>query len=238
MELVAAEPLVQDPIAFAFNAQGHLFVVEMKDYSEQETESLGSIALLKDTDGDGKMDERTTFVDGLSWPTAIWPWRDGVLVAAAPRITWYRDTNADGKCDSSEVWFDGFQRANVQGLVNSLRWGVDGFLHGATSSSGADLDHQKVQLRGRDFAIDPLNQSIIPESGGGQHGMNFNRWGDKFVTSNSDHLQQVIDLDQWLSDHPATVSIPSLRLSIAEDGPQAEVFRASPSNLGESFARV
>ncbi len=228
VELVASEPLVADPIAFAFDTRGQLFVVEMKDYSEQETECLGSIALLRDVDGDGKMDERTTFVDRLSWPTAIWPWRDGVLVAEPPRITWFRDTDRDGKSDKSEVWFEGFQRTNVQGLVNSLRWGVDGYIHGATSSSGADIRQNKVQLRGRDFAIDPLTKSLTPESGGGQHGMNFNRWGDKFVTSNSDHLQQIIDLDQWLSEHPTNISIPSLRHSIAEDGPQAEVFRTSP----------
>ena len=200
----------------------------MKDYSEQETECLGSIALLRDIDSDGKMDQRTTFVDGLSWPTAIWPWRDGVLVAEPPCITWFRDTDGDGKSDQSEVWFEGFQRTNVQGLVNSLRWGVDGYLHGATSSSGADIVQNKVQLRGRDFSIDPLKKTLVPESGGGQHGMNFNRWGEKFVTSNSDHLQQIVDLDQWLSEHPTSVSISSLRQSIAEDGPQAEVFRASP----------
>ncbi len=228
VELVASEPLVADPIAFAFDTRGQLFVVEMKDYSEQDTECLGSIALLRDVDGDGKMDKRTTFVEGLSWPTAIWPWRDGVLVAEPPRITWFRDTDKDGKSDKAEVWFEGFQRTNVQGLVNSLRWGVDGYIHGATSSSGADIIQNKVQLRGRDFAIDPLKQSLAPESGGGQHGMYFNRWGDKFVTSNSDHLQQIINLDQWLSEHPTSVAIPSLRRSIAEDGPQAEVFRASP----------
>jgi putative membrane-bound dehydrogenase-like protein len=228
VELVAAEPLVADPIAFAFDTRGQLFVVEMKDYSEQETECLGSIALLRDVNGDGKMDERTTFVEGLSWPTAIWPWRDGVLVAEPPRITWFRDTDKDGKSDKSEVWFEGFQRTNVQGLVNSLRWGVDGFIHGASSSSGADIVQNKVQLRGRDFAIDPLTKSLTPETGGGQHGMNFNRWGEKFVTSNSDHLQQIVDLDQWLSEHPTSVSIPSLRRSIAADGPQAEVYRASP----------
>lgn len=228
VELVAAEPLVADPIAFAFDTRGQLFVVEMKDYSEQETECLGSIGLLRDVDGDGRMDLRTTFVEGLSWPTAIWPWRDGVLVAEPPRITWFRDTDRDGKSDASEVWFEGFQRTNVQGLVNSLRWGVDGYIHGATSSSGADIVQNKIQLRGRDFAIDPLKKTLVPESGGGQHGMNFNRWGDKFVTSNSDHLQQIVDLDQWLSEHPANVAIPSMRRSIAEDGPQAEVFRASP----------
>lgn len=234
VELVAAEPLVFDPVAFAFDAAGRLFVVEMRDYSEQETERLGRLALLKDVDGDGRMDRRTTFAENLSWPTAVWPWRDGALVAEPPRLTWYRDLDGDGVADESEDWFVGFGRGNVQGLVNSLRWGVDGLIHGATSSSGAELEAKqtaggdRLALRRRDFAIDPLSKTIRPAAGGGQHGLSFNRWGDKFVTSNSDHLQQVIDLDAWLATHRSSVGVPSLRRSIAEDGPQAEVFRASP----------
>jgi putative membrane-bound dehydrogenase-like protein len=233
VQLVAAEPLVTDPVAFAFDARGRLFVVEMRDYSEQETEHLGRIALLTDINGDGVMDQRTTFVEGLSWPTAVWPWRDGILVAEPPRVTWYRDADDNGLSEQSEDWMVGFGRGNVQGLVNSLRWGVDGYIHGATSSAGADLELKatsstSVNLGRRDFAIDPLTQTVEPESGGGQHGMSFNRWGDKFMTSNSDHLQQVISLDHWLSKHPSEVSLPATRRSIAEDGPQAEVFRASP----------
>ncbi len=234
LQLIASEPLVFDPVAFAYDSQLRLFVVEMRDYSEQETEHLGSIALLEDTDGDGRMDQRSVFVEGLSWPTAIWPWRDGVLVAAAPRLTWYRDTDGDGRSDIAEDWFVGFGRDNVQGLVNSLKWGVDGLVHGATSSSGARLESsaaresEDISLGRRDFAIDPLNQNLVAEAGGGQHGLSFNRWGDKFVTSNSDHLQQIIDLEWWLAKVPTSIPLPSTRRSIALDGPQAEVFRASP----------
>ena len=236
IELVASEPLVKSPVAYAFNGDGYLFVVEMVDYSEQETEHLGSIARLEDVDHDGRMDKRTTYAEGLSWPTAIWPWKNGVLVAEPPKLLWLGDTNGDGVSDVREVWYDGFGRSNVQGLVNSLRWTVDGTIQGATSSSGADLKGgdmtadagKSIALRGRDFTLDPLTKSLEPASGGGQHGMCFNRWGDKFATSNSDHLQQIIDLDKWLSSHSANVPIPALRKSIAEDGPQAEVYRASP----------
>ncbi|MEM7317107.1 MAG: PVC-type heme-binding CxxCH protein, partial [Planctomycetota bacterium] len=231
VELVASEPLVVDPIAFAFDARSRLFVVEMRDYSEQDKEHLGRIALLTDSDGDGRMDHRSTFVDGLSWPTAIHPWRDGVIVAAPPKMTWFRDTNDDGKADTSEVWFEGFGRSNVQGMTNSLRWGVDCFLHGATSSTDANLrsNNQPAQtLRRTDFAIDTLRTTLHPVSGGGQHGLSFNRWGDKFVTSNSDHLQQIVDMHGWLASHRPMITMPSLRRSIAIDGKQAEVFRASP----------
>ena len=235
IELVAAEPLVTDPIAFAFDANGRLFVVEMRGYSEQPSENLGQIALLEDLDGDGQMDKRTEFVTGLSWPTGVWPWRDGVLVLEPPTITWYRDKDNDGRSDSSEVWFEGFGRSNVQGMVNSLNWGIDAAVHGSSSSVGGSvrqLIHEgqvaTSELRRRDFKIDPVSKRLTATSGGGQHGLSFNRWGDKFVTSNSDHLQQVLDLDQWLAAYGDGFSFPALRRSIASDGPQAEVFRSSP----------
>ncbi|MCA9127045.1 MAG: c-type cytochrome [Planctomycetales bacterium] len=234
VELVAAEPLVMDPVAFAFDSRHRMFVAEMRDYSEQETEHLGVIALLEDSDGNGTMDVRHDFVTGLSWPTGLWPWKDGVLVAHPPRLTWFRDTNDDGIADHSEVWFDGFGRSNVQGLINSLRWTVAGTISGATSSSGAQVmqaaiaSDEPLQLGRRDFEIDPLTKKMSAVTGGGQHGLSFNRWGDRFVTSNSDHLQQVLDLETWLQSHSASVAIPALRRSIAEDGPQAEVYRSSP----------
>ena len=43
LELVAAEPLVIDPIAMSFDENGRLFVVEMRDYSERREERLGRI---------------------------------------------------------------------------------------------------------------------------------------------------------------------------------------------------
>lgn len=230
IQLVAAEPLVQDPVAFAFDTKGQLWVVEMCDYSEQDKERLGRVAVLRDTDGDGVMDTRKTFVQGLSWPTALWPWQDGVIVADAPNVTFHRDTDGDMVADKTEAWFVGFGRTNVQGLINSFRWGVDGWIHGVTSSSGSDLqalDGTKIALGRRDFAIDPLTKKLRAETGGGQHGMYFNRWGDKFVTSNSDHLQQIVDIESWLASQNSAVSMPSGRKSIAEDGPQAEVYRVS-----------
>lgn len=232
IELIAAEPLVIDPIAFAFDSRGRLFVVEMRGYSERPDDHLGRIALLQDDDADGRMDRRTTFAEGLSWPTALHPWRDGVLVIEPPRLTFYRDTDDDGVSDRQEVWFDGYGRDNVQGMANSLRWNIDARIHGATSSTGAELrpgnraDADPIELRRRDFAINPLTRSLQPVNGGGQHGLSFNRWGDKFVTSNSDHLQQVLDLDTESLD--SRIPLPSLRRSIAVDGPQAEVFRSSP----------
>src|SRR5262245_50495841 len=61
LEIVAAEPLVTDPIAFAFDEDGRLFVVEMNDYPERGEQNLGQVKRLEDTDGDGRVDTATVF---------------------------------------------------------------------------------------------------------------------------------------------------------------------------------
>ncbi|HJS06637.1 MAG TPA: PVC-type heme-binding CxxCH protein, partial [Pirellulales bacterium] len=65
------------------------------------------------------------------------------------------------------------------------------------------------------------------ESGGGQHGMSFDEWGRKFVSSNSDHIQLILAEDRYLARNQH-LAAPPPRVSIAADGPQAEVFRISP----------
>ncbi|MEO8497797.1 MAG: PVC-type heme-binding CxxCH protein, partial [Planctomycetota bacterium] len=69
--------------------------------------------------------------------------------------------------------------------------------------------------------------TIAATSGGGQHGLSFNQWGDKFVCSNSDHAQYVQFEDRYVARNPYFAA-PSPRSSIAADGPQADVFRTSP----------
>ncbi len=232
IEQVAAEPLVQSPVAATFDENGRLFVVEMIDYSEQGDAHLGRIRLLEDLNNDGKFDKATVFVDHLSWPTAILCSRGGVYVGAPPDLFYFKDTDADGRADLRQTVFTGFSRANVQGLLNSLRWGLDNRIHGATSTSGGTVRRpesttQPVSLNGRDFSFDPVNFDLTPTSGGAQHGMCFDDWGRKFACSNSDHIQIVMYEDRYIARNPY-LSAPGARLSIAADGPQAEVYRISP----------
>ncbi len=252
LQLAAHEPLVVDPIAMAFDEDGRLFVIEMRGYSEQDDEHLGRVRLLTDTDGDGKFDKASVYAEGLSWPTAVCCYDGGVFVAAAPDVWYFKDTDGDGEADTKDKVFTGFGRGNVQGLVNTFVWGPDNRIHGATSSSGATVkpsgtgvspvtdrrdagptsdagptDRKPLVLRGRDFSFDPRTLDLRAESGGGQHGMSFNDWGEKFVSSNSDHLQMVMFEDRYVARNPYWKT-PSPRISIAADGPQADVFRISP----------
>ena len=232
IELVAAEPLVADPVAMAFDEKQRLFVVEMRGYSERRDEKLGRIRLLTDDDGDGKFDRASTYADGLPWPTAVIAWDGGVFVAASPDIYYFKDSDGDGEADVKETVFTGFgtgvRRLNVQALVNNLKWGPDGRIHGATAGNGGRVvraDHpegEATELRGLDFSFDPVRLDLRAENGGGQYGLSFNSSGEKFVCSNSNHIQQVMYPRRY-----AGAPMRPARTGIADDGPAAEVFRRS-----------
>jgi putative membrane-bound dehydrogenase-like protein len=220
-------------VAVAFDENARLFVVEMRGYSENRDEKVSRIRLLEDTNGDGKFDTSTIFVDGLQWPTAVFCWAGGIIIADPPEILYFKDANGDGKADERQVLYTGLGVSNVQGLINSFQWGLDNRIYAAVSSSGAELkrvgDEQTrpLSIRGRDMAIDPRTWAVAPVSGGAQHGMSFDDWGNRFVSSNSDHLQEVMYEDRYLARNPY-LAAPSPRRSIAADGPQADVFRTSP----------
>lgn len=246
LELVASEPMVTSPVAMQFDARGGLWVVEMVDYSEQETEALGRVSRLEDRDGDGTMDHSQIIADRMSWPTAIACLERSVWIAAPP---WIVQADASRLAESGieshatsqsslPIVLEGLGRQNVQGMANSFRWGLDGRLHLSTSSNGGQVSAPEaspvrivsspMNVSGRDIAFDLRTGSVSTIVGFGQHGMDFSPWGDRFVTSNSDHLQQVISWNlPELTDASLSRGV-AWRRSISADGPQAEVYRRSP----------
>ena len=233
LELVACEPNVVDPVAIAFNEYSQMYVVEMVDYSEQANDKLGVVKLLTDQDADGYYENCTVFASGLSWPTAIACYDQGVFVGAAPDILYLKDTDGDGAADLRKQVFSGFGRKNVQGLLNSFRWGLDNRLYGQTSVSGGIIfssvnpDVANVELSGKDFSFDPRLLDFRIECGGGQHGMSMDDYGNRFTCHNSDNIQA------FLYEHryeltKQMIPLPPSRRSIAVDGAQANVYRTSP----------
>lgn len=113
IDLVAAEPLVQDPVAIAFDERGRMYVVENRGYpdpleGEPRPEPLGVIALLTDADDDGRYDTRTDFATGLTYPNGLMVWDGGVFVTVAPDLLYLKDTNGDGIADQRRVVLTGF----------------------------------------------------------------------------------------------------------------------------------
>ena len=101
VELVAAEPLVQSPCAIAWDEQGRLFVAENRGYptGPADGKPAGVIAMLSDSDADGRMDKRIDFATGLTFPNGILPWRGGLIVTCAPDILYLKDNDGDGRAD-------------------------------------------------------------------------------------------------------------------------------------------
>ena len=128
----------------------------------------------------------------------------------------------------------GTAKLNVQALLNSLNWGLDNRIHGATGPNGGNKVEGTapdagtvLDLRGRDFSFDPRSLRMRAEAGGGQYGLSFDSVGRTFLCSNSDHLQMLM-FDLAYSGLNPAYSMPNPRISIAADGPAAEVFRLSP----------
>jgi putative membrane-bound dehydrogenase-like protein len=232
LELVASEPLIASPVAVAWDENSRLYVVEMRGYSENRDEKLSRVKLLESTKGDGIYDKATVFADGLHWATAVACWDGGVFVGDAPHIYYMKDTDGDGKADIKKIVFTGFGTQNVQGLLNTFLWTFDNRIHGTASSNGGtiskpdDKAFKPLTINGRDFDFDPRTLDLRATSGGAQHGMTFDDWGHKFVSSNSDHIQQVMYEDRYIARNPYLIAPPP-RVSIASDGPQAEVYPAA-----------
>lgn len=132
IELVAAEPLVEAPIAMSWDDQGRLYVVEMRGYMQdvagaRDQEPRGRIKLLTDTDGDGRMDKADVFLDGLILPRAVMAVNGGALVGAPPQLLFCKDTNGDGVADVKEVVAEDFgsRTGQPEHMVNSPVWAMD-----------------------------------------------------------------------------------------------------------------
>jgi putative membrane-bound dehydrogenase-like protein len=181
VELVAAEPLVHDPVAFDWGADGRLWVVEMLDYPmgiDGKGRPGGKVRVLEDTDGDGRYDRSTVFIEGLSFPTGVMPWRNGVLISAAPDILYAEDTDGDGRADVRRVLFTGFGQGNTQHRVNGFQYGLDNWVYGANGGSDGRIDG--VPIQGRDFRFRPDDRAFEPAAGVTEFGRNRDDWGNWF----------------------------------------------------------
>lgn len=108
IQLVAAEPMVQDPVVITFDEDGRLWVVEMRGFmtsidGEGEKEPTGRVSVLEDTNGDGQMDKSTIYLDSLIMPRALALVPGGALVAENQALWLTQDTNGDLKADSKTL---------------------------------------------------------------------------------------------------------------------------------------
>jgi putative membrane-bound dehydrogenase-like protein len=232
-ELMVAEPLVQSPIAFAWGPDGKLWVVEMDDYplgADGKGKPSGRIKYLWSSRNDGRYDRACVFLDGLSFPTGVLPWRRGILVTCAPDIFYAEDRDGDGKADYKEVLYTGFVPGNPQHRVNSLVWGLDNWIYCANGDSGGVIRSLKtgktVNIRGRDLRIRPDTGELDTATGQTQYGRSRDDWGNWFGGNNSDPVRHYVLEDHYLRRNPHYAGPPP-RIQISVTPGAARVYPLS-----------
>ena len=191
VDLVAAEPLVASPVAIDFGPDGRLWVAEMYDYPEgigPQGVPGGRIRVLESTKDDGQFDKATVFVNGIPFPTGVTVWRKGILICAAPDILYAEDKDGDGRADVVRKLFSGFGTGNYQARVNSLEYGLDGWVYGSCGIFGGQItsfNGKTYPLGDRDFRIRPDTGEIEPAAGRTQQGRVHDDWMNWFGCNNS-----------------------------------------------------
>ncbi len=233
LELVAAEPLVTDPVAFDWGPDGKLWVVEMGDYplgADNAGASGGRVRYLEDTNGDGSYDRSTLFLDSLSYPNGVMAWGRGVLVSAAPEVFYAEDTDGDGRADKREPLITGFGEANPQHRVNGFTWGLDNWVHCAMGESGGTIHSVKrnedVELGNRDFRFRPSTGEIDPQAGSTQYQRIADDWGNWFGSDNIHPLWHYVLPDEYLRRNQH-VAAPQVLREVPEVPGAAPVFPTS-----------
>lgn len=183
VELVAAEPLVGDPVVARFDEFHRLWVVEMRGYMPDvdgrgEDQPVGRIVVLQDDDGDGRMDRSTPFLEQLVLPRGVLPLRGGALAIVPPNLYWCPDADGDLRADRMEPVGDGFDAGttNPEHSGNGLLWGLDNRVHLANHPWSYRRNEAGVWER-------------LPAAGHGQWGLAQDDVGRLFFNYNSDWLR-------------------------------------------------
>ncbi len=233
IELMAHEPMVMDPVAFQWGPDGKLWVAEMADYPngmDGRGAPGGRVRFLEDTNDDGEYDQSTLLLDQVAFPNGVHPWKNGVLISAAPDIFFAADTDGDGKADVREVLYTGFTEGNQQHRVNGFTWGLDGWLYLANGDSGGAITStktgKKLDIRGRDLRIHPETGDMEAIEGQTQFGRNRDDWGHWFGNNNSRPLWHYVLEDRYLSRNPH-LAPPDTRRDVSNQPGNAPVFPAS-----------
>jgi putative membrane-bound dehydrogenase-like protein len=130
--LFAGEPDIVQPIAFTFDDRGRMWVVECLSYPNWSKDGTGKdrVVILEDTDGDGRFDKKTVFLDNGSNLSGIEFGFGGVWLCSSPNLL-FIPVKDDKPAGAPQVVLDGWNvRDTKHNVFNSLAWGPDGWLYG------------------------------------------------------------------------------------------------------------
>lgn len=211
VDLVAAEPLVRQPVAIDFDDRGRLWVVQYLQYPNPaglkrvevdrysrtiydrvpEPPPHGPrgddrITILEDTNGDGHIDTARDFIDGLNLATGLAFGYGGVFVLQVPYLLFYPDRDGDDVPDGNpEVLLEGFGMEDAASVANSLTWGPDGWLYG-NQGTCVTANIRGIEFQQGVWRYHPVTKQfeLFCEGGPNMFGFDYDRHG-RIFTSNT-----------------------------------------------------
>lgn len=244
MDLFAAEPLIADPVDMAVDAWGQVYVVEMPGYPIDKSHT-GRIKILKDTDGDGQMDQSILFADQLMLPNGVMPWEKGIIVTDAPYVIYFEDTDGDHKADLRDTLLSGFSLSNPHVNVNNPIYGLDNWIYLAHfgrigtrkyeeefGDQGSEIVFWKGKSNlklpknaaGKNVRFKPDGSGLEMRSVKSQYGHSFDEWGHHFLNHNQNHIYHEVIEPQYINRNPSAI-ITQAAADISDHGNSAEVFQ-------------
>lgn len=180
MELVASEPMISEPVAITWDANGRMFVAEMNTYMQDvngndQMSPVCKIKRLEDLNQDGKMDKAVVFIDSLILPRLILPLDDRLLVAEtnSNHIFSYRDTDNDGRADEKKLVYrnDAVSKSNLEHQKSGLVWNLDNKMY---------VTYDNIRYK---YDKGMLKADTLIEGSGGQWGLTHDDYGRLFYSS-------------------------------------------------------
>ncbi len=246
IDAVAAEPLVKSPVAIAFDDRGRMYVAENRGYPDPlegtpPAAPQGVIALLTDTDGDGRYDARTDFASGLTYPNGVMAWDGGVFVTVAPDLLYLKDTTGDGLADERRVVLTGFNvNRTAQIRFSHPTLGPDGWiyltggLNGGRITSPAHPARPAVEFTSSDSRVNPRTGEFELVGGQGQYGLTFDDHGRRFICANRNPVWHVVLEPRQLTRNPNLAFSDTVH-EVSTTGAQATVWPLSRDLTTASF---
>ncbi|HXJ56539.1 MAG TPA: PVC-type heme-binding CxxCH protein [Verrucomicrobiae bacterium] len=209
--LVAAEPMVRQPVCIEFDDRGRLWVIQYLQYPNpagltrtkvdrysrtqydrvpepppRGPRGADRITILSDTNHDGRADTAKDFISGLNLASGLAFGHGGVFVLQVPYLLFYADRNHDDVPDGDpEVLLTGFGMEDAHSVANSLTWGPDGWLYGCQGSTVT------AHIRGLEFQqgvwrYHPVTREfeLFCEGGGNAWGLDFDDEGELIYSTN------------------------------------------------------
>lgn len=179
VELVAASPMIKDPVFAEFDLKGRLWVCEFQSYmmnadGSGEHDAISRVQVLEDTDGDGRMDKATTFLDKIVNPRSLSIVKGGALVSLGNgKLIFAEDTDGDLVADKRTPLIDFATAApnNIEHAENGLHYAIDNWMYNSKSQ-------RRLQWRDGELIETPTKSR-------GQWGMAADAFGRLYYNSNS-----------------------------------------------------